>query len=543
MKAKYMSLNTIKYLLITAFISLLTLGCSNENTTSLSTKSVIYCSEGSPESFNPQTVISGVTVDATSHQLYNRLITYSGDNNEVSPSLAKSWHITRDGKKITFYLRKDVEFHHTSYFTPSRKLNADDVIFSFNRVLNNEHEYHDISGGLYPFFQSIQFNSLVKNIEKINEYTVRFTLNRADSSFLANLATDFSVILSEEYAQHLSKLNSQQQIDRLPIGTGPFKYKEYRPGSFIRYLAHENYWQRKINIEQLIFDITPSNTGRLTKLLAKECDVVAYPIAHKKIIERPDLSLNAITSYNVGYLGFNTTKPPFNNKLVRKAISYAINKEAIIDAIYFGKAEIAHSIIPSTSWAYDPTIPKHEYSLSKAINTLNQAGYPNGFIMNIWAMPIQKAYNPDALTMAKLIKSDLMKIGITVNIFHNYEWSTFLKLIADGEHHAVLLGWAANHPDPDDFFTHLLSCSAATQGNRGTFWCNKQYDSLISQSLQTTNLNKRKKYYASALKIIEEEVPLVPIAHSKRFQGRSQNISGQLLKPFGGLNFEEVNKN
>lgn len=263
-----MSLNTIKYLFTTLFISLVSLGCSNENTTSLNTKSVIYCSEGSPEGFNPQTVTSNVTIDATSNQLYNRLITYSDDNNEASPSLAKSWHITRDGKKITFYLRKDVEFHHTSYFKPSRKLNADDVLFSFNRVLDSKHEYHKVSGGLYPFFQRIQFSSLVKNIEKINEYTVRFTLNRADSSFLANLATDFSIILSEEYSQYLSESGSQQKIDMLPIGTGPFKYKEYRAGSFIRYLAHESYWQRKINIEQLIFDITPSNTGRLTKLLS-----------------------------------------------------------------------------------------------------------------------------------------------------------------------------------------------------------------------------------------------------------------------------------
>lgn len=538
-----MSFNPIICFLTMPFLSFLLQGCNDEDTTLLSTKSVIYCSEGSPESFNPQTVTSGVTTDATSNQLYNRLVTFSGDDNEISPSLAKSWHITKDGKKVTFYLRKDVEFHHTSYFKPSRKLNAEDVIFSFNRILDVEHGYHNVSGGLYPFFQSIEFNSLVTNIEKINEFTVRFTLSRPDSSFLTNLATDFAVILSAEYAQYLFELDSQQQIDMLPIGTGPFKYKEYRAGSFIRYLAHENYWQKKINIEQLIFDITPSNTGRLTKLLAKECDVVAYPIAHKKIIERPDLLLNEITSFNIGYLGFNTTKPPFNNKLVRKAISYAINKEAIIDTIYFGKAEVANTIIPPTSWAYDESIPKQEYSITKAINTLNEAGYPNGFTMSLWAMPIQRAYNPDALTMAKLIASDLQKIGITVNIIHKYEWGTFLQLISEGEHQAVLLGWTADHPDPDNFFTPLLSCSSSKQGSTGTFWCNKKFDKLISQSLQTTNINKRKKYYGSALNIIEDEIPLIPIAHSKRFQARDKKITGQLLKSFGGINFVEVNKN
>ncbi len=543
MKTRNMSFDSTRCFLTFLCINLLMIGCSNENVATLSTKSIIYCSEGSPEGFNPQIVISSTTIDATSNQLYNSLITHKGEDNELSPAIAKSWHITRDGTKITFYLRQDIDFHNTSYFTPTRKLNADDVLFSFNRILDSEHEYHDVSGGSYPFFERINFNDLVEDIEKLNEYTVRFTLSRPDSSFLANLATDFSVILSKEYADNLSATYSQQQIDLLPIGTGPFKYKEYRAGAFIRYTAHENYWQKDINIEHLIFDITPSNTGRLTKLLAKECDVVSYPIAHNKIVERSDLVLNEITSFNLAYLGFNTTKAPFNNKLVRKAISYAINKEAIIDAIYFGKADIANSIIPPASWAYDENIPEQEYSISKAINTLNEAGYPDGFTMNLWAMPVERAFNPDALTMAKLIAGDLQKIGINVNIIYDYEWDIFLKLITEGQHHAALLGWTADHPDPDNFFTPLLGCSSTSQGYIGTFWCNDEVDDLIKQSLQTSNIRSRKEYYSDVLKIAEDELPLIPIAHSKRFQGRSKNISGQLLKPFGGITFEKVKKN
>jgi len=531
-----------RHILLSLLLASSLLGCNNEDTTSLSTKSIIYCSEGSPEGFNPQIITSGVTVDATSKQLYNRLITFSGIKNDIVPSLAKSWHVTKDGKKITFYLRKDVQFHQTKYFTPTRNLNADDVLFSFNRVLDTNHEYHHISGGNYPFFQSVELDSIIEGIEKINDYTIRFQLTRADSSILANLATDFAVILSEEYAQQLSNLGLHKQIDLLPIGTGPYQLKEYRAGSYIRYTSHANYWGSKPDIEQLIFDITPSNTGRLTKLLAGECDVVAYPIAHNKIIERPDLTLDAVTSYNVGYLGFNTTKPPFDNKLVRKAISLAINKQAILDTIYFGKADIANTIIPPSSWAYDKTLPKHEYSVSHATKLLQQAGYPNGFTMNIWAMPVQRSYNPDALTMAKLIQGDLQKIGVNVTITSNYEWSMFLKLVAEGEHQAVLLGWSADHPDPDNFFSPILSCASALKGNSRTFWCNHKFDEHIQSALRTDNINKRKKHYAQALKIIAEEVPLVPIAHSKRYQGRNNKISGKLLNAFGGINFTEVSK-
>ncbi|NQZ83113.1 MAG: ABC transporter substrate-binding protein [Colwellia sp.] len=519
-------------------------GCDSINDEGLlAQKSIIYCSEGSPESFNPQTVTSGVTIDATSNQLYNRLITFQSEDNSIAPSIAKSWHVTRDGKKLTFYLRKDVSFHSTKYFTPTRKLNADDVLFSFNRILDSNHEFHNVSGGKYPFFQSVEFSKLVEHLEKINDYTIRFTLKHADSSILANLATDFAVILSAEYAEQLTKLGIQQQIDILPIGTGPFKLKEYRAGSFIRYIAHQEYWQKNKTIEQLVFDITPSNTGRLTKLLAGECDVTAYPIAHQKIIEREDLILDAVTSFNIGYLGFNTQKPPFNNPLVRKAVALAINKKAIIDTIYFGKADIANSIIPKASWAYNEDEQAQLYSVSKAKELLALAGYSDGLTMDIWAMQEPRAYNPDALTMAKLIQADLKKINITVNIVSSFEWATFLKRLTLGEHQSVLLGWSADHPDPDNFFTPLLSCASAKAGNNRTFWCNQDFDKLIQSALQTTNVNLRKQYYAKALAIIADDVPVVPIAHSKRFQARSKQVSGKILNSFGGISFVGVRKN
>ncbi len=152
------------FLLIVSIVTLT--ACSDENSAqsknSLSEQSIIYCAEGSPETFNPQLVTSGTTIDATAHQLYDRLITFKADDNTIAPALAKSWHVTRDGKMITFYLRKDVSFHQTEYFTPTRKFNADDVLFSFERILNKNHPYHEVSGGHYPFFQSIKFSALVE---------------------------------------------------------------------------------------------------------------------------------------------------------------------------------------------------------------------------------------------------------------------------------------------------------------------------------------------------------------------------------------------
>lgn len=530
------------YNCLALFIIVLT-GCDSSETLSLSKKSIIYCSEGAPESFNPQTVTSGTTIDATANQLYNRLIEFNPTDNSVVPAIAKSWHVTRDGKMVTFYLRKDIEFHQTAYFTPTRNLNADDVLFSFNRMLDENHLYHPVSGGKYPFFQNAQLVDLIDNIEKINEYTIRFQLSHSDSSFLANIGGNSAVILSKEYADELVELNTMQEIDILPIGTGPFKFKQYSSGAFIRYEPHANYWRGKSDLKQLVFDITPRDTGRLTKLLAGECDIIAYPIAHEKIKQHPNLTLESVTSFNVGYFGFNTSKPPFNDPLVRKAISYAINKQAILETVYTGQAEIADGLIPNSSWAYDSTITSQEYSITKAQALLAEAGYSNGFSMNLWAMPVQRAYNPDAVTMAKLIQADLQKIGVDVEIVFDYEWSTFLRKISEGEHQSVLLGWSADHPDPDNFFSTLLSCASAVTGSNRTFWCNEEFDQLIQSALQTNNINSRKAYYSKALKLINEEVPLIPIAHSKRYQARANNINGTLLRSIGGIDFNGVTKN
>ncbi len=523
------------------FLLLTLLGCDFEDDGSIHAKSIIYCAEGSPETFNPQLVTSGTTIDATSKQIYDRLITFDAKDNSIIPSLAKSWHITRDGKMITFYLRKDVEFQTTDYFTPTRKLNADDVIFSFNRILDDHHPYHFVSGGKYPFFQTVKFKELVKEVEKINNYTIRFKLNHSDSSFLTNLATDFSVILSAEYGDMLAKKNQKSLLDTHPIGTGPFKLKEFRSGSFIRFYRNEKYWRHPVKIEQLVYDITPINTGRLTKLLSKQCDVISYPIAHAKIIQHKDLLLNSVTSFNVGYLGFNVKKPPFDNLLVRKAIAHAINLKAIINIIYSDQAQLAKSLLPESSWAHTNQVIEREYSVPLAKSLLKVAGYEQGFSMDLWAMPIQRSYNPNALKMAKLIQEDLSHIGIKVNVI-SYEWNTFLRRLALGEHDAVLLGWSADHPDPDNFFTPLLSCGAIAAENNRTFWCNKEYDALLAKALATTNINLRKQYYEKALKIISDEVPLIPIAHSKRYQARIKTIKGKILLPFGGIDFSNVNK-
>ncbi|MGL4674767.1 MAG: ABC transporter substrate-binding protein, partial [Wohlfahrtiimonas sp.] len=190
-------------------------------------QTLVYCSEASPESFNPQLVTSGTSNAASSSTVYNRLLEFKPGTTETLPGLAESWEVSEDGKTYTFKLREGVKFHSNKDFKPSRDFNADDVIFSFMRQKDPNHPYHNVSGQKYFYFNGSNMGELIDSIDRVDDYTVRFNLTKAEAPFLANLAMPFTSILSAEYGDYLAKNNRQIEMDLKPIGTGPFEFKQY----------------------------------------------------------------------------------------------------------------------------------------------------------------------------------------------------------------------------------------------------------------------------------------------------------------------------
>lgn len=503
---------------------------------------LVYCTEGSPESFNPQLVTSGTTIDAISQQLYDRLLDIDANNGSLLPALAISWQISDDGLTYIFNLRNDVAFHQTEYFTPTRNFNASDVEFTFNRILNIDHPFHQTATE-YPYFDSVEWRELVKSVRALSPSQVVFQLNKPDSSFLSTLATDFAAILSAEYGDSLKESAQLPHLDTLPIGTGPFKFREYKKDVLIRYHRHSQYWRKTGELDQLVIDIVPDNTKRLAKLLTHECDVAPIPrLAELSMLaKRKDFSVDQQTSLNVGYWAFNTQKAPFNNVKVRQALAFAVNKQSILQAVYFGQAEEANSVLPPNSWGYNPDGQHSEFDLVKAKQLLDEAGYPNGFSIDIWAMPVQRLYNPNALKMAELLQADLAKIGVSANIV-SYEWNTFRRKLRAGEHDSVLIGWTADNADPDNFLRPLLSCASAISGSNRTNWCDSHYDQLIADAVLTADVAKRRELYFLAQDYVAEQVPLIPIAHSRRFQVKSSKVTGMQINPYGGISFTAAGK-
>ncbi|MGS2720468.1 ABC transporter substrate-binding protein [Paraglaciecola aestuariivivens] len=504
---------------------------------------IVYCSEGSPANFNPQLDTSGTTGDASAHQIYDRLIDFEPDTGSFVPALATSWIISDDGKTYTFQLRKNVSFHHTQNFTPSRTLNADDVVFSIDRWRLLDHPYHTVSGGQYPYTDSLKLGDLIKDVRRVNGYRVEINLNKPESSFLANLATDFAVILSAEYGQVLQERGQMGLIDNLPVGTGPYQLVEFRQDHFIRYAKHPKYWKEIALVDSLIFDITPSSSLRLAKLITSECDAIALP-AHSEldvIRQQPNLVLDEKPGFNIGFWAFNTSKPPFDNPDVRRALGMAIDRNALIEAIYFNSAITAKNIVPPTSWAFQNDVKTLSYNPVAAKKLLNDNGVEDGFVMNIWAMPVERVYNPNARKMAELIQAYLQDVGITVNIV-SYEWSTFRQRLNQGLHDSVLIGWSADNGDPDNFYRPLLSCAAIDSGTNRAMWCSPEYDRLINQALEFVEISERAYFYGKANDLLAEQLPLIPIAHASRYQAYRSGLSGFVINPYGGVRFGGVEK-
>jgi dipeptide transport system substrate-binding protein len=245
-----------------------------------------------------------------------------------------------------------------------------------------------------------------------------------------------------------------------------------------------------------------------------------------------DINLLEKEGLNVGYLAFNTEKEPYTDKRVRQALNLAINKEAIIEAVFQGAGKVAKNPIPPTIWSYNENTVDYPYDPEQAKTLLTDAGFGDGFETDLWAMPVTRPYNPDARRMAEMIQADWAKIGVKANIV-SYEWGEYLKRSKDGEHQTVLLGWTGDNGDPDNFLAVLLGCDAVGSANRAR-WCHQPFEDLIQQAKIVSDKAERTRLYEEAQLIFKEEAPWVTIAHSVVFQPVRQNVVDFLIDPFGG---------
>ena len=509
--------------------------------TPVSAKTLVFCSEGSPENFYPGINTTGTSFDVNS-QIYSRIVDFERGTTNVIPGLAEKWDISADGTVYTFHLRKGVKWHSNANFKPTRDMNGDDILFMFERQWKESNPYFKVTSSNHSYFNDMGMPKLLKSVEKVDDYTVKVTLNAPEAPFLSDLAMEYAGVQSKEYADAMLKAGTPEKIDQEPIGSGPFYLVQYQKDAIIRYKAFPQFWGGKAAIDDLIFSITPDASVRWAKVQKGECHVMPYPNPADLDAMRKDPNVTVLEQpgLNIGYLAYNTTKKPFDDVRVRKAVNMAMNKKAIVDAVFLSSGVPATNPIPPTMWSYNKSVKDDPYDPAAAKKLLAEAGYPNGFETDLWAMPVQRPYNPNAKRIAELMQADLAKVGIQAKIV-SYEWGEYRKRAQAGEHQMAQLGWTGDNGDPDNFLNTLLGCaSAKSNGSNIAKFCFQPFEDLVQKAKTTSDQAERTKLYEQAQVIFKEQAPWFTIAHSVQLKPVRKEVVGFKLSPFGRHTFYGV---
>ena len=524
----------------------------------LTENGLTYCTNASGFSFNPQTADAGTSMNVVTEQIYNKLFDIKDHSAALVPVLAQSYSISSDGKQILINLRKGVKFHNTPWFTPTRDFNAEDVVFSINRVLGHDTYLPTLSDDVvtyknpqyrifheqakkvhFPYFESIKLNQKIKSITATNPYQVKIELFEPDASILSHLASQYSIIFSQEYAVQLNADDNLVQLDTLPVGTGPYKVKNYFRNQYVRLEKNEEYWKKEAKIHDILIDLSADRTGRLVKFFNGECQIASYPeVSQLGLLKENDerYYMKSVEGMNLAYLAFNFQKAAIQDPALRHAISQAINRKRIIKTIYHNTATVANNIIPNISWASSVNTPdfEHDFMPLKAKQVLQD----KKLSLTMWVINEEQVYNPAPLKMAELIKSDLANAGVEVKIRPVTRTFLIEQLHNKSEDYDMILtGWLGGNLDPDSFMRPILSCSTSNEITNLSNWCNEHFDNIMDSALDSSNQQIRSEAYNQAQELILSELPIIPIANVKRVLVANSRVQNIEMSPFGTLNF------
>lgn len=527
----------------------------------LTENGLIYCTNANGFSFNPQTSDAGTSMNVATEQIYNKLFEIKGNSSTLEPVLARSFSISEDGKKIIINLRQGIKFHNTDWFTPTRDFNAEDVVFSLNHVLGHyakllpldtdETTYQNPQYKIFrekakkvrfPFFESIKLNEKIKSVKANKPDQVEITLYQPDSSILSHLASQYAVILSQEYALQLSADDNLVQLNTLPVGTGPYQVKNYIHNQYVRLEKNPDYWNQDAKIKNIIIDLSTERTGRIVKFLNNECHISSnLEVSQLGLLENKDskYTLTSTEGMNLSYLAFNLTKPLIQDIDLRRAISQAIDRDRIIKTVYHNTASVANNIIPEISWASVVNTPDYAYDYNPEEAKKYLAN--KEITLNIWVFNEEQIYNPSPIKMAELIKSDLEKVGVKVKVTNVTRTFLISQIQHQKEDYDIILtGWLAGNLDPDSFMRPILGCGTQTEITNLSNWCYVPFELAMNQALIAKDLRTRSRYYNIAQEIVLSKVPIIPLANVKRLLVANNRVQGLKMSPFGNVNFSTL---
>jgi peptide/nickel transport system substrate-binding protein len=481
-----------------------------------------------PKSLDPHAV-TAVNDFRILVNVYDGLTRYKDGTLEVEPSLAESWEVSEDGKTYTFKLRSGVTFHDGSPF------NAEAVKFNFDRMLDEGHPHHDT--GPFPL---AFFFSTVEEVNAVDDLTVEFRLSEPFAPFLSNLAYPTGLIVSPEAVKEHGK-----DFGRNPSGTGAFKFEEWQANSRVVVTRNEEYWDGPAPLEAVIYrPITDSNT-RIAEMLSGGLDVMVEvpPDSLQQFQGNDDFQIHEQAGPHVWFLILNMKEGPFADKKVRQAANYAINKQALVENILQGTAEIAASPTPPAfAWAYNQDLEPYPHDPERARKLLEEAGY-NGEELTFYVAEGGSGML-DPVAMGTAIQADLEAVGMPTKI-ETYEWNTYLGKVNPGlESKADMaeMAWMTNDPDTLPFLTLRSEALPENGGFNSGYYSNERVDKLLNEARSATSQERRAELYKEMQEIVREDAPWVFVANWKQNAVTRANVADFKLQPSFFLMLQDVSK-
>jgi ABC-type transport system substrate-binding protein len=471
------------------------------------------------------------TVSWTFEQaIFDTLVRYGDDNIELEPDLATSWEAAPDAKTFTFHLRHDARFSN------GRSVTSDDFRFGLERVLNpatnsRGMEYYRRIVGAEDFIA--HRTAHVAGIETPDAWTIIFHLAEPDPIFPHKLAMPFASAVPREQAEKWG-----DDFSRHPIGSGAFVLKEWLGGERLVLVRNPYYFQKGLpRLDAIVDSLGASAELQWFRYEAGDLDVVTEipPAEFPYVMKTPalrDLTLKK-TTVTTRYLGMNCQMWPFTDMRVRQAMSYAIDRHKLI-ALLNGRGIVARGVLPPNLPGYDAAIAGYDHDPNKARALLEQAGLARGFSFDLWMRADQTL-----LMLGQSVQQDLAEVGIKARL-KPVAWGPFLEAIRDPHTaQAFMTGWEADFPDPENFLDALLS-RGEWGSNNDSFYYNPEFQQLIDEAKDETDLQKRYALYDQAEKIAVADAPWVFLYYPVTYVIRQPWVRDYEINPMRPTRFERV---
>jgi len=461
--------------------------------------------------------------------LYEGLVRFAEGSLDVEPALAESWEVSADETEYLFHLRDGVTFH------DGTDLTAEAVVFNFERMLDGAHPFADT--GPFPL-ASFMFGA-IEGVEAVDERTVRFRLSEPFAPLLAHLAYPTGLIVSPAAVREHGAA-----FGRHPSGTGPFRFVAWEPSRLVRLERSDDYWGEPARSEELLFRPIGDAMTRVAELRAGALDVVPELSAdHVAWFREADgFTVHESIGPHLWFLILNAKEPPFDSRAMRQAVNYAIDKEALVDEILRGTAEVAASpIVPAFDWAHDPDLAPYPHDPEKARALVAEAGYGDGAEVTL-LIPSSGSGMLEPVAMATAIQADLKAVGVEV-VIETFEWNTYLGKVnagLEGLGDMAAMAWMTDDPDTLPYLA--LRSAAHPPGFNSGYYANPDVDRLVEAARRETDRAERGRLYRDVARLVHDDAPWVFVASWKQPAVVADRVEGFELEPSFLLELSDVGK-